>query len=118
MMSVGEIQRINREATKKASSKRERPRVYTESERTRLGSGELVGPIPFLADYLPTGWKVVNVDEDYFVDISGFGSPGEPAMTMQALARLIASKPADHGWALVEHGQFQGYVREYAPANN
>jgi hypothetical protein len=47
------------------------------------------------------------------VDISGFGSPGEPALTLGQLRQRLTELVREHGAiraALEEQGQFQGYL--------
>ena len=74
-------------------------------------------PIPFIGDYEPEGW--VKRDE-HFVDSSGFGEPGEPALTGEQFIELIHDRMREHadegnmpGWAITEVGQFQVYVGEF-----
>jgi len=69
--------------------------------------------IPFLGDYVPPGYQFVR---KYFVDNSGFGDPGEPALTAeQFLAAIRKSVLSDntYGYGILEAGQFQVYVGEY-----
>ena len=69
--------------------------------------------IPFLGDYVPPGWKFVR---KYWVDSSGLGQEGEPALTVNqflAAIRLNVLGPETHGYAILEAGQFQVYVGEY-----
>ena len=66
--------------------------------------------IPFLGDYVPKGWT--RTEETYFVDSSGFGAPGELALTF---ARFLDKVIPGRGYAVVEAGQFQVYVAEYIP---
>ncbi len=114
MMGLDTIRQMADEAAEAAARDGSKPYVYWDSaEVDRLG----VSPIPFLGSHVPEGWELV---EEFFVDSSGFGSPGEPAMTIPAflerVKRTIESAP-DHyqvvGWAVVQAGQFQVYVGEY-----
>ena len=58
-------------------------------------------------DYRPDRWELT---ETYFVDSSGFGQEGEPALTLeQFIVRMVPGK----GYATIEHGQFQVYVGEF-----
>jgi hypothetical protein len=57
----------------------------------------------------------VKKHEEYFVDSSGFGSPGEPAMSFELLSRkiadLLAQYPERKWYAVLSGiGQFQAYV--------
>ena len=66
--------------------------------------------IPFIGEYVPRGWT--RTASTYFVDSSGFGGPGELALTFgQFLDKVIPGR----GYAVVEAGQFQVYVAEYIP---
>jgi len=82
-------------------------------------------PFPFVGGYVADGWKAVLVDPEgesdeeltLFVDTSGFGGEGEMALSSrqlrEELKRLlaVAAKAGDtYGFALVEVGQFQGYI--------
>jgi hypothetical protein len=76
--------------------------------------------LPFLGSYKPKGWRRVQ-GMTWFVDMSGFGEPGEPALTFDAFVAEIEQFLADHagngrvyGFAFTELGQFQGYVQAYS----
>lgn len=112
MMGLAEIKRLNAEATERSTRRRAVPYVPTAAHRAELAKGNLsVTRIPFLGDYVPEGWE--KKDDDRYVDISGFGSDNEPALSQRQFARSIADDPEDTGYALTEHGQFQGYVASY-----
>jgi len=64
-------------------------------------------PFPFLGDYEPPGWELVD---RHFVDISGFGSPEESALTISQFMDRIKE---GFGYAILEVGQFQAYIGEY-----
>lgn len=115
MMDLQTIVELNRRATNQAKRHGKRPAVPTAEQRAVLATGELAAPgwsIPSLGDYVPKGWELV---ETHFVDKSGFGAPGEPALTQGAFAKVIASAPEGDGWASTEEGQFQIYVNQYRP---
>jgi hypothetical protein len=80
---------------------------------------DIVG-IPNLGDACEDIDKVAPRLDTLFVDISGWGSPNEPALTQeQFFARLLALV-AEHGTvlaALSEVGQFQGYVAVWKAAD-
>ncbi len=65
--------------------------------------------IPFIGDRVPRGWRRTN-KEPLFVDTSGFGAPGEPALTQD---QMFDALTIGKGYALIEMGQFQGYVAEF-----
>src|SRR5271169_2924214 len=101
MMSLETIHRMSDTMSRTAKRNGAVPKVFTEED-------EIEG-IPALGKHVPRGWKLVNT---YFVDSSGFGSPGEPAMTRDAFISLVEGAPG-YGWAIVEAGQFQVYVGQY-----
>jgi len=54
--------------------------------------------------FCPKAWELIDT---LFVDSSGFGGPGEPALTIEEFHSKIK---AGFGYAIVEAGQFQVYV--------
>ena len=64
-------------------------------------------PFPFLGSYVPKRWRKTA---EYFVDSSGFGSEGEPALTTQGFIKKLK---VGFGYAIVSGGQFQVYVGEF-----
>jgi len=74
MMGLPEIRRMNDEASRKAMSERKQPYVVRDKSTLRPPF-----PFPFIGSYVPEGWEKTN---EYFVDSSGYGSPGEPALTV------------------------------------
>jgi hypothetical protein len=63
--------------------------------------------IPFIGERKVRGWTEVN---RYFVDSSGFGRAGEPALTADQFFRKVRK---DFAYAIVEQGQFQMYIAEF-----
>ena len=63
--------------------------------------------VPHLGYRRPRSWKLVHT---YFVDASGFGQAGEPALTAE---QFQAKVKAGFGYAIIEQGQFQVYVGEF-----
>lgn len=55
------------------------------------------------------GWTFVK---EHFVDSSGFGAPGEAALTPK---EFVARLKAGHGYCLTGVGQFQVKVSEFSP---
>jgi hypothetical protein len=104
MMSLEQIRSASDTMTRRAARNGIVPKVFTEENTT----DEIRG-IPALGHRVPRGWKLVNT---YFVDSSGFGSPGEPAMTRDEFVSLVEGAPG-FGWAIIEAGQFQVYVGQY-----
>lgn len=101
MFDLATIRRMNREAGKKANHDRLGPMVAQKDQ------DELVMMMPNLGDYTPKGWKCI---ERFFVDSSGFGQPGEPALTA---GEFLAKVKKGHGYGLVSCGQFQVHVGEF-----
>lgn len=114
MMDVGTIKRLSAQAGRKAAKARKTPHVFTQTELGELLAGRLdaLKRVPNIGDYDPPCWEFV---EDHFVDSSGFGAPGEPALTIEQFIRVVAQRPRDHGYAIHETGQFQIYIGEFAP---
>lgn len=72
--------------------------------------GERIGfKIPFLGERVPRGWRRTD-REALFVDSSGMGAPGEPALTQE---EMFAALTIGKAYAVIESGQFQLYVGEY-----
>jgi hypothetical protein len=108
MMAIETIRRMSREAAVKAARAHKVPFTVTQDDIVELLAGR-TGTIqfPFLGDYVPKGWELTDT---LFVDSSGFGRPGEPALTQfQFYTRL---KPG-YGYAITEAGQFQVYIGEF-----
>ena len=63
-------------------------------------------PFPNIGSHEPKGWREIN---RLFVDSSGFGQPGELALTAGQLAFYVLNH-LDNGYAIVQEGQFQVYV--------
>ena len=104
---------MNSERGYHARHKGLRPRVPTTEDRVAFAAGEFGGYLfPNIGDYIPKDWDLI---ETYFVDNSGFGLSSEPALTQMVFAHKLANRPAEHGYAVVETGQFQVYVGEFAP---
>ena len=101
MMSLEYIKAINREKTREARQEGLTPYI------AKYDGDEGVRACPFLADYIPEGYEVVNT---FFVDSSGFGQEGELALT---LGQFLAKVKEGKGYAIKEAGQFQVYINEY-----
>lgn len=121
MMSPSTIREMSRDAAKRAARARKEPWEATPDALERGRNGDTSGvEIPFLGDHVPKGWERINLMEPkrgwhedvdgfgaYFVDTSGFGGSGEPALTQKQLMEVLLP---GYGYALIECGQFQGYV--------
>jgi len=104
MMSATLIKSISDHAAYRAAQEDRYP-LFIESD-------EDAHHIPFLGPYVPQGWR--PVEEPLMVDSSGFGSPGELALTFdQFLTHIRRWDRAAYGWAIIETGQFQVVVQAY-----
>jgi len=68
-------------------------------------------PFPMLGDHVPEGWELVDT---IMADSSGWGSPGEPALTPEQLRRRLK---VGMGYGLMECGQFQVIIGEFQREN-
>ena len=114
MMTANTIDAIVEEQTRRAKREGRRPYLITsEEDREKLRGIARDGGkgIPFLGGYVPKDW-VRTKRALLFCDSSGFGQPGEPALT---IAEFIDALQVGYGYATVEAGQFQVCVAEYRP---
>lgn len=110
MMSLETIRHLSRVAGNKARHEGRKPWVPE-------GEGEIseenLRRIPNLGQYVPKGWKRA---EEWFVDSSGFGREGEPALTIGQFVEAVKEYFGHHpgcGLGIVEVGQFQVYVAAF-----
>lgn len=113
MMSLEQIQSQNRLAARKARAKGVLPVYLTRAD---LGSDAFSWTlkIPYIGNMRPKGFKAVG--EPLFVDSSGFGRVGEPALTVEQARQTMMQMLKEHGglaWAVVSAGQFQVYVQAF-----
>lgn len=111
MMSLADIARMADEAGRKAKRHGKKPlmvRDYHLSATEDLGG--YLRYMPFLGPYVPKGFEKVDV---YFVDSSGWGSPGEPALAIEEFYAKVREAGPDFGYAITEAGEFQVYVGRY-----
>lgn len=83
-------------------------------------TGVRLPSIPFLGRTTVKGFRPLLDDAgeplEWFVDISGLGTVGEPALTRDQFIREAIAATEKHGtlaWGVTEVGQFQGYVRAW-----
>lgn len=113
MWGLETIKAINAEAGVKARNLRKKPCVLKSVDDVdRLGEIKRLR-IPHL------GTACEDIDDDkerldtLFCDMSGFGSPSEPALTINQMKARLKEMIEEHGpiaIALEEQGQFQGYL--------
>lgn len=128
MMSY-EVMRANAvEAAERAQSEGKEPATFVGLGHDAIRSG--MRSIPFLgknddeddSPFVPDGWKRVDAPEAprhmgctkgyLFVDASGMGSRGEPALTVDEFTDYVYDHK-DLGYGIVEAGQFQVVIATY-----
>jgi hypothetical protein len=103
MMGASQIRSESARAAARAALDNKVPLICEDASDLRR--------IPNWGDWEPNGWTKV---EEYFVDSSGFGAPGEPALTFDQLAdKLEREERWGDGFAIIEAGQFQIYIARY-----
>ena len=128
MMDLATLIHVNRQAARRSANVGKVPLILDQRDIDDMAAGAdrmPSGGIPYIGDRAPKGWRHVNLslwflDDDrhgvyleafgygaFFVDKSGFGSPGDPALTLQQFAALI--RPG-FGYGVIEDGQFQCHV--------
>jgi hypothetical protein len=103
-MSLGLIKKMNEEAAKKAERKNLKPYIVKEKDLEKFPPF----PFPDFGDYRPKGWELV---EEHFVDSSGFGRDDESALSLN---QFLNKLQIGHGYAIIEQGQFQVFIGEFA----
>lgn len=116
MMDYSQISDIVRQQTRKAKKAGRKPasiREYT-GENYRA----FIRRIPFLGDYVPTGWEVATEIESLFVDKTGLGGSDEPALNLDQFKRKLDNfklSGDNFGFGIIEEGEFQVYIQVYRP---
>lgn len=113
MLSQGYINQISREAAEHAAQDGLTPHVVWPEDlelwQCQYENDALSLPFPHIGDMEPAGFELQRT---LFVDMSGFGEEGGPAMTVR---RLIYEELAvDMAYAIVEVGQFQLHLGEFS----
>jgi len=105
MYDVATIVNMNRAAGRRALREDREPMLVT----SKVGIEERIRHIPNMGTYRARnrGWRLVRT---YFVDSSGFGSPGEAALTFEEFARQVK---VGFGYGIIEAGQFQVVIGEF-----
>ena len=80
------------------------------------GIEEVESPFSFpnIGSLKPRGWR--KTGETWFVDKTGRGFDGEPALTWQQFRRRLAGyilRYPSHGFAITEEGEFQVVVSAF-----
>jgi hypothetical protein len=113
MFSLEVIYHLNQQAAKKARKSRKTPFVPDGPKEVENWPPF---PFPLLGDYDPPGWE--RTGDTWFCDKSGWGEPGEPALTWEQLKNQLQDYIAEHpghGFGITEEGQFQLYVTAFRP---
>ena len=84
--------------------KKQKPMLATKD-------GERLFGVPFVGDKPIKGWRETD---NMFVDSSGFGKPGEPALTIEQFYKQIKAGLA---YGVTEAGQFQVHVGVFEKTN-
>ena len=109
MYDLHTIHAMNARAARASRRDGTLPLVLSSAQIADAHAGRPSFQIPSIGSRRPRGWKLVA---HYFVDTSGFGERGEPALTM---ADFLAKLRPGYGYAVIETGQFQRYVGEFSP---
>jgi hypothetical protein len=109
MMSAAAIRNISRQAAARAARNHQTPFIMEQEDLDE--TGRVLRHIPFLGNYLPKGFEKVD---EYFVDSSGFGKEGEPALTFRQFCAKVRQNGSGYGYGITEAGQFQVYIGVYS----
>jgi hypothetical protein len=122
-MSPETIRSMSRDAARRSLRNGDVPLLVRDEDRGVLN--EHLRHMPNLGDRCPRGWKRVpacsltastsglvpfygkEMHHYIEVDSSGWGSPGELALTFGQFCQWVSEAPGELGYAIVEAGQFQ-----------
>ena len=109
MMSPETIDKITRDAARTACDAQQKPYLIwpQDLEAWKRGEGFPI-PFPMIGDHVPEGWEADG--EALFVDTSGLGGSGEPALSM---SELFDKLEVGRGYAFTQQGQFQAYLQKF-----
>lgn len=111
MMSLETIRSMSDEAARRAKRAKKQPWHPETIEDITVDN---LRKLPHLGSFTPPKWE--DTEDNWFVDSSGFGSEGEPALTINQLVSRLKEHFATHpcaGYAIGDVGQFQLYVHAY-----
>ncbi len=103
MFSLATIDYLAREAAEKAAKKKLVPFLVEKEDLRKMPPF----PFPNLGDYRPPGWELID---EFFVDHSGWGKPGERALTAK---QFLAKIEPGFGYGIIEQGEFQLWVGKF-----
>ena len=107
MMDLATIRYLNEKIAKRAKKAKLQPYVVSEADLEEAKKGTFSFSLPNLGYFKPKGWALVH---EYFVDKTGWGHPGELALTIEEFIKKIVPGRA---YALIEEGEMQCYVGEF-----
>jgi hypothetical protein len=112
MMSAAAIYQLQAEATAKAARANKKPYVLWPEDLAvaKTDPAAVCQLIPFLGEFVHPNWERVPDEDPFFVDSSGFGQEGEPALTIR---EFFSKLRAGDALGIVEAGQFQVYIARY-----
>lgn len=97
-MTLALIEQLSRKAGERAAKEKREPLIaFVDRDESILNC-------PNLGDYIPDEWKLID---QLFVDKTGFGTVGEPALTIDQFINKIKS---GLGYAIIEEGEMQLYI--------
>lgn len=119
MMDLATIRALNQDAARASRKAGKEPWVPTAAERLQMARGIVPegARLPYLGDYVPRGWRRSEA-EDLFIDTTfeGYIGPSSDERGTPNLPRamqLVSGDAEGTGYAMTEHGQFQGYLGRY-----
>ena len=140
MMDIETIVALNKEAGNKAKRHGIKPTTFgpEDVEAMEEGFTGAISGIVYLGNYIPRGWKRVDINlfskewgipyshkilnkGGLFVDSSGWGADGEPALTIKQFLHVMTSilkQRPDLGFALISQGQFQVTIGVFEKCSN
>jgi len=91
------------------------PKSIVERAESLRDFADIIGGIPYVGRERVRGFRLVG--GPVLIDISGWGSESEPALTLAHTLVHIKSLTAEKGkslaWGLTEVGQFQGWLQAW-----
>lgn len=119
MYGLETIKAMNAEAGTKARAKKTSLKTFDSTQDIDDMFDGKSSKFPLLGDHKPSGW--VEAMSPLFCDSSGFGSPGEPALTQDQLKvrlkELFWVNP-EYGYGVVSVGQFQVHLGVFLRHNS
>jgi len=129
MMALATIRELAAREARKAARLHKRPLLVESDDLLGDDTALLrhLHSMPFLGEYKPKGWHRVDLKKAHglsskarhydalFIDSTGWGLPGEPALTMPEFCAAVRALGPGHGYGIAEDGQMQVSVYVYRP---